>query len=296
MRKNVVFQSKGLNCSGWLYVPDNLEPGTRRPAIVMAHGLTAVKEQALPDFAERFAAAGFAVMVFDYRFFGESEGEPRSQVFPLEMVEDYRNAITWLSQRPEVVSDRIGIWGTSYSGGLVLHVATFDKRVKALVAQVPATLSPELHRAADPAAWERASKFLLEDRIQRYRTGVVNYMRVVAPEGEPCLLPGKEAFDGYMALQEAGPNWRNQLTVESVERMREFDPVHLVHLISPAALLLIPAENDSLIPISAVRGTYEKAGEPKTLSVLPIGHFEIYGEPWLSRAADLAAEWFRRYL
>jgi hypothetical protein len=94
MRKDITFTSKGLRCRGWLYVPDDLAEGQRSPTIVMAHGFSAVKEMMLPDFAERFAAAGFVTLAFDYRYFGDSEGEPRSQLFPLEQVEDVRNAIT----------------------------------------------------------------------------------------------------------------------------------------------------------------------------------------------------------
>lgn len=75
-------------------MPDDLKPGSKAPVIVMANGFTGVKEQVLPDFATRFVNAGFATLVFDYRYFGDSEGEPRSQNFPLELVEDCRNAIT----------------------------------------------------------------------------------------------------------------------------------------------------------------------------------------------------------
>src|SRR5579884_4519163 len=90
MRRDVTFRSQGLTCAGWLYVPDDLRPGERRPAIVMAHGFSAVKEMHLPNFAERFTAAGFITLVFDYRYFGDSEGEPRSQLFPAEQHEDYQ--------------------------------------------------------------------------------------------------------------------------------------------------------------------------------------------------------------
>lgn len=296
MRKNITFDSKGLRCSGWLYMPDDLEADQKAPAIVMAHGFTAVKEQGLSDFAERFVAAGFAALVFDYRYFGDSEGEPRSQVFPLEMVEDYRNAITWVSDQAQVDTQRIGIWGTSFSGGLVLYVGTFDKRVKTVVAQVPSTLNPESRRAINPELWDRAGEFLLRDRIERYKTGVVNYMKVVAPEGEPCALPGKEAYEGYMAIKELGPNWRNQVSLESLEKIREFDPVSLIHLMAPTALLLIPAEKDGLIPVDVVKSTYERAQQPKALLVLQIKHFDIYREPWLSKAADAAIDWFKKYL
>ncbi len=296
MRRNITFNSKGLRCCGWLYVPEDLEVGKEAPAIVMAHGFTAVKEQGLSDFAERFVAAGFVTLVFDYRYFGDSEGEPRSQVFPLEMVEDYRNAITWVSEQEEVDPQRIGIWGTSFSGGIVLYVGTFDKRVKAVVAQVPSALNPESRRAINPERWDSVGDFLLQDRIERYKTGKVNYMKVVAPEGEPCVLPGKEAFEGYMAIKELGPNWRNQVTLESMEKIREFDPVGFIHLMAPTALLLIPAEKDSLIPVDSVKETYEKAREHRAISILPTGHFEIYYEPWLPKAAGAAVEWFQKHL
>jgi dienelactone hydrolase len=296
MRKNITFTSKGLRCSGWLYVPDDLAEGQKAPAIVMASGFTGVKEQILPDFAERFVTAGFVTLVFDFRYFGDSEGEPRSQLFPLEMVEDYRNGISWVSDQPEVSPQRIGVWGTSYSGGLVLYVGTFDKRVKAVVAQAPSALNPESRRAMDPERWDNVGGFLLRDRIDRYKTGAVNYMKVVAPEGEPCVLPGKETFEAYMALKEIAPNWRNQVTMESLEKIREFDPVSLIHLMAPTALLLIPAEKDSLIPVDAVKATYKRAREPKAISVLPINHFAIYEEPWLSKAAGASIEGFKKYL
>lgn len=296
MRKNITFSSKGLRCRGWLYVPDDLAEGQKSPTIVMAQGFSAVKEAMLPDFAERFATAGLVTLAFDYRYFGESEGEPRCQLFPLEQVEDVRNAITWVSDQPEVDPQRIGLWGTSYGGGIVVYTATFDRRIKAVVAQVPATIGTEFRRAVDPKGWDARDAFYLRDRVERYRSGAVNYMKVVAPEGEPCVFPGKENYEGYMAGVETSPNWRNQVTIESLEKIREFDSARLVHWITPTALLLIPAEKDSLIPIDAVKETYERAREPKGLLALPIKHFEIYSEPWFSTAAGAAIDWFVSHL
>jgi fermentation-respiration switch protein FrsA (DUF1100 family) len=296
MRKNITFTSKGLRCRGWLYVPDDLAEGQKAPTVVMAHGFSGVKEMILPDFAERFVAAGFVTLAFDYRYFGDSEGEPRSQVLPLEQVEDVRNAITWVSGQPEVDPQRMGLWGTSYGGGIVLYTATFDKRVKAVVAQVPWAISPEFRRATDPEGWEARGEFVLQDRIERYKTGTVTYMKVVSPEGEPCIMPGQESYEAFMALKESSPNWRNEVSVEVLEKGREFDPVRLVHWIAPRALLLIPGEKDSLIPVKAVRETYERAGEPKGLTVLPVRHFEVYFEPWLTKAAVAAIDWYKKYL
>ena len=299
MCKDITFTSKGLRCSGWLYVPDDLKSGQKVPAIVMATGFTGVKEDVLPDYAERFVAAGFVALAFDYRFLGDSEGEPRSQVFPLEMAEDFRNAITWVSEQPEVDPRLIGVWGTSYSGSVAIWVGTFDRRVKAVVAQVPGAMhTPPMRRTSNPEGWDRLGELLIRDRIERYKTGVVNYMKVVALEGEPCYLPGKEAYNGVMAIVAKAPNWRNQITLESLEKMREFDAVSSIELLSPTALLLIPAEKESLSRsyMDAVKATYERAREPKNMIVLPIGHFEIYREPWLSKSADAAINWFKQYL
>jgi uncharacterized protein len=296
VRKDIVFDSQGLKCRGWLYLPDGVDREAKLPVIIMAHGFSGVKEQILPEIAERFADADFAVVVFDYRFFGASEGEPRCQLFPLEMVEDYRNAITWACQQPNVDPSRVGIWGTSYSGGLVAYAARVDRRVKAVVAQAPSIIGPEARRAVDPEKWESVGKFLIQDRIARYETGAANFMAVVAPEGEPCILPGKECYEAFMELKEVAPNWRNQITVESLEKIREFDPVSLIHMMAPTALLVIAAEHDSLISLSALRHSFDRAVEPKKMLILPIGHFEIYRDPWLSKATGNAVEWYREHL
>ncbi len=294
MRKKVTFESNGLNCSGWLYVPESSKG--KGPAVVMAHGLSAVKEQALPDYAEKLAGAGLVALIFDYRTFGESEGEPRCRLFPLEMVEDYRNAISWLSDRPEVDPQRIGIWGTSFSGSYVLFAGTFDRRVKAVVAQVPNVGTPRGRFERSPERWERDARMMADERTERYRTGIVEYVKIVSSDGEPCVIPGKSAYDFFMGSQAVAPNWRNQLTRESLEKTREFDPVGLIDLMSPTALMLIAGEKDELIALESVKKVFERAREPKELVVLPITHFEIYYEPWLSKAAEAAARWFTRYL
>src|ERR1700758_5175816 len=96
-RRDVSFLSQGVKCAGWYYVPSGLKDGEKRPAIVMAHGFSAVKEMYLDNYADKFADAGFVVIVFDYRHFGASEGEPRQEIFWYDQIKDYRNAVTWVS-------------------------------------------------------------------------------------------------------------------------------------------------------------------------------------------------------
>ena len=117
VRRDIEFDAEGVTLCGWFY----------------PHGFSAVKEMYLDAFAEVFAAGGLNVVVFDNRCFGASDGEPRQEIDPWAQVRDYRHAITYASTLPEVDPRRIGIWGSSYSGGHVLVVAAIDRRVKAVV-------------------------------------------------------------------------------------------------------------------------------------------------------------------
>jgi cephalosporin-C deacetylase-like acetyl esterase len=108
------------------------------PAIIMSHGFSATRHMGLPSFAERFQAAGFAVLLFDYRCLGDSDGDERGRIVPQEQHDDLRAAIGFLARQPGIDAARIGLWGTSYSGGHALFVGALDPRIKAIVAQVPA--------------------------------------------------------------------------------------------------------------------------------------------------------------
>jgi uncharacterized protein len=135
MREDVEFQAEDVTLRGWLYSPDGADGPA--PTVVMAHGFSAVKEMHLDRFAEVFAGAGLAVLVFDNRNLGASDGEPRQEIDPWAQIRDYRHAITYATTREEVDDARIGVWGSSYSGGHVLVVGAIDRRVKCVVSQVP---------------------------------------------------------------------------------------------------------------------------------------------------------------
>src|SRR4051812_2014287 len=131
-REDVSFEVDGTRIAAWLYRPDGATS-----CVVMAHGWTGVREQRLDAFAERFAAAGLAALVFDYRHFGASEGEPRQLLDIGRQHEDWVAAIAYARTRGDVDPDRIALWGSSFSGGHVVSVAARDRRIAAVVAQVP---------------------------------------------------------------------------------------------------------------------------------------------------------------
>src|SRR3954453_12192191 len=135
-RQDIEFPGeRGVNLRGWFYAAQG--SSTPAPVIVMMHGASGVKEMHLDDYAEYFAKAGFNVVAYDHQNFGDSDGSPRQEIDPVLQYRDLRNAITYATTRPEVDAARIGIWGSSLSGGHALVVAAIDKRVKAVVSQVP---------------------------------------------------------------------------------------------------------------------------------------------------------------
>ena len=157
-RKNIEFGVEGgVTLRVWLFVPGAKGPA---PAITMAHGYAGVKEHGLERFARAFAEAGFVVLVHDHRHFGASDGVERGDIDPWQQIADWRRAISFLESRPEVDAAQIGIWGTSYAGGHAIVLGATDRRLKAVVAQVPTISGFEqgLRRVAPDgiAALERA--------------------------------------------------------------------------------------------------------------------------------------------
>ena len=135
-RTDIAFEAEGgVTLRGWLYVPTG---GTGPyPAITMAHGYAGVKEHGLERFAEKFASNGFVVLLHDHRNFGASDGTPRQDIDPWRQIADWRRAISFLEHRDVVNAERIGLWGTSYSGGHALVLGATERRLRAVVAQVP---------------------------------------------------------------------------------------------------------------------------------------------------------------
>lgn len=297
MRRDVTIPSCGEKLAGWLYLPDDLAKGQRAPAIVMAHGLSAVKEMYLDAFAERFCAGGFVVTVFDYRYQGASPGEPRGRIFPHEQHDDYRNAITWTRQRPEVDPERIGIWGSSYSGGHVIHLAAFDRRVRCAVAQVPLVDGLENVRRLVRADNIPGFLAMLSDERERRmkEPDAVSYLPIVA-EDMNAVLPTPDSWEWFSETGKTrAPNWRNEITFESVEKLIQYNPASVIQHIAPTPFCLVVAENDVLTPIDLALVAFEKAREPKRCVVLRGGHFDAY-TVGIEASSGAALDWFREHL
>jgi fermentation-respiration switch protein FrsA (DUF1100 family) len=296
VRADIQFDANGVTLRGWLYTPD----GTSRPAptVVMSHGFSAVKEMYLDRFAEAFARAGLASLVYDNRNFGASDGEPRQEIDPWAQARDYRSAITYATTLPELDSERIGIWGSSYSGGHVLTVGAIDRRVKCVVAQVPLISGHENFRAlvrADFIAGFQAQ--FNADRVARFLGDTPAMVPVVdADPLAPSALPTPDSYSWFTATGESrAPSWRNEVTLRSVEMFTEYEPGTYLPWISPTPLLMCVAETDHLTVADIAIKAYELAREPKRLVILPGGHFDAYVAGF-DAASGAAIDWFTEHL
>lgn len=295
MRRDVEFRSEGRNLRGWLYEPEG--EAQSHPCIVMAHGLSGVKEQYLDHYAEVFAAAGLGALVYDHANFGSSDGLPRQEADPVLQRRGYRDAISFAETQAWVDPARIGLWGTSYSGGHVLEVAALDRRVRCVVSQVP-TISgyrSALRRTrADlvPALLSR----LDADRATRFRgEEPATFPAVSNDPHEGCAMAGSDAYVFFTETRDFAPTWRNTLTLRSAELARENEPAIHIARISPTPLLMIVADHDLLTATELCLEAYQRALPPKHLMLLAGGHFDPYVKLF-EQTSTAARDWFRTHL
>lgn len=296
MKRTIEFDTgDGITLRGWLQTPDE---GTGPfPAVVMAHGFSAVKEVFLDRYADVFCAAGLACLVYDHRNLGESDGEPRLEVDPWLQVQGYRDAITFLELQGEIDGRRIGVWGTSYSGGHVLPVAALDKRVRAVVSQVPFISGcANMRRVFREEEFEELRARFDADRRARFQGGAPAMIPVFGERGSVCALPSPEEWD---FIRDSGllgtPMWLNEVTLRSAEMMMEYEPGQYVEQIMPTPLLMILVTRDIVTPTDIALDAFRRAHEPKELLLIEGGHMEVY-DAQFDRGAAAARDWLVRHL
>ena len=295
-RTDVEFNAEGTTLRGWLYRPEGDGPV---PGVVMAHGFSAVKEMYLDSFAEVFAEAGLAALVFDNRNFGASDGEPRYEIDPWAQVRDYRHAITYLQTMPGIDRDRIGVWGTSYSGGHALVLGAIDKRIKAVVSQVPLISGfRNVQRLVRSDFLPGLRAGLDADREARFAGKEPGMLPVVAEDPlAPSALPTPDSWTWFTETGNTrAPSWSNQVTLRSVEMLTEYEPISFIDRVSPTPLLLVVAEGDVLTPSDLAFEAYERARQPKQLVILPGGHFDAYVGPDFDKSSSAARDWLVQHL
>ncbi|MFI5952794.1 alpha/beta hydrolase [Cryptosporangium sp. NPDC051539] len=301
-QREIEFISGGETVRGDLLLPEGEGPF---PVVVMAGGWCYVKELRQPQYAAEFVQRGFAALIFDYRRMGASAGEPRQHIDPWDQIEDYKNAITFASNQPELDADRIGIWGISYSGGHVLIVGATDPRVKAVVSNVPVIDGHEtMWRMHGTDRFRKLNAFVAEDRAKRTETGEYGYMAMSGVPANPddsfSVWPDNDVLAVFNELKATqAPRHEHRNTVASLEMLMEYDASTFAPRLIDKPVMMIVADADDITMWDQEIAAFKAIpSSKKELVVLPAtDHMTLYSNVTaLDYAAAAAGSWFDRHL
>jgi uncharacterized protein len=299
MRTDVTFPSSGLNLAGHLYTPDD-QTTARRPAIVVGHPGSGVKEQAAGLYAQRLARQGFVALAFDAAYQGESEGEPRGLEDPAHRVEDFKAAVSFLTTRHEVDPDRIGTLGICASGGYTLSATASDHRIKAVATVSGVDVARQFRDGADgaqdPAVFQAMLDAAGAARTAEARGEGVETFPIFPDTAEQARAAGGqhgfEGFEYYCTPRAQHPRSAKSLPWTSIDHMAFFDAFRFVGLIAPRPILLI-AGREAVTSWMSVEG-FQNARGPKELHWIDgASHVDLYDkDQYVTPAVAKLTEFF----
>jgi fermentation-respiration switch protein FrsA (DUF1100 family) len=295
MRRDISFKVDGLTCRGWYYRPDGVDEQMKLPVVILLTGFGGVKEFAISTFAELFVERGFAAIVYDNRYTGDSDGEPRGRIVPSLQHDDLRAAIGWALEQDNVDPQKIILWGTSFGGSHVLFVGALDPRASAVITVVAGLGPREALDRGDRATWDAMWKDLTAGFMKHNATGDDVAMPIVAPPGKPCLVRDEALSAWLRNMAHKAPKWPNRVTIESCIRTFEYTPTAFIDAISPRPLLMFAMSDDRIIPLRRQQEVFAQAGEPKRLEVFQGGHIDPYEDPLRSQVMSISIEWLAQH-
>ena len=296
------FDSGGARCDATHLVAGSatLETPAGRPCVVMAHGFGCTRDSGLDRFAGRFAAAGCDVLLFDYRGFGPSAGEPRQLVSHRRQRADYRAAVRCARALDGIDADRIVVWGTSYSGGHVVAVAAHDPRIAAVISQGGALDGLAILRKperSDPTASRTKGPRMVAAALLDVGRGLCrrppHTVAAVGAPGDFAMLTDATSYADYLDMM--GPTWRNEICARSLLTVPLNRPIRLASRVACPTLLII-AERDTVAPAAVVRDAASRIGTQAEVIAFDCPHFDIYRGDVFERSVDAQVEFLARTL
>lgn len=297
--EEVELLSHGIILRAGVYAPGTsaLKSAKGLPCIIMGHGLGGTRAAGLDPFARHFAEAGFCVVAFDYRGFGQSDGQPRQCVDIRMQQDDWHSTLSYVRSRPDVDPSRIGLWGSSFSGGHVVAVAVEDGDVAAISAQ-GAMLDglaafKHLLRENGLAAVLKLSRQASLDALRGKLGAKRITWPVVGAPGSQAVLTTPDSMSGYLAI--APPDWVNAITLSWALTLPLFRPNRMAAKLSCPTLICI-TEHDAVVPPAAMEDAAKQAGDNAEVKRYPIQHFEVYVGEGFKRAVADQTEFFTRHM
>jgi dienelactone hydrolase len=294
-RFDLVIDSHGEQLAAWLYRPDGA--GDRPvgvPCVVMAHGFSGTRADGLAPYAERFAAAGMAALVFDYRGFGDSSGQPRDVVDVGAQLDDWRAAIAHARTVPGIDPDKIALWGSSFSGGHVIEVAASDPGIAAVVAQVPFVDGLANLPRLGMANVARMTLVGLRDQLGALLGRPPHMLASVGPPGSLAVMTSPDAEPGFMALNPPGFEFRNEAAARIALRVGTYRPIKRAAAVRCPVFFAI-ADDDVVTPSDLADKAASRAPRAEVRHY-PGGHFDPYVGELFDRVAGDEAEFLAHHL
>ena len=283
-----------MTVAGNLFIPKNLNQKTKNPAIIVGHPMGAVKEQSANLYAQKLADRGFATLSLDLSFWGESERQPRNAVLPDVYAEDFSAAVDFLSTRPFIDKERIGVLGICASGGFVISAAKIDPRMKAIATvsmyDMGGVSRNALHHSQTVEQRKKIIEEAAEQRFVEFTGGQTKYTSGTVHELNASTDPiQREFYDFYrtprgeFTPKGSSPKLTTHPTLSSNIKFMNFYPFADIETISPRPMLFITGETAHSREFS--EEAYKLAGEPKELFIVPgAGHVDLYDRvnliPW----------------
>ncbi|MBC9250933.1 alpha/beta hydrolase [Pseudomonas alcaligenes] len=289
-RSDVRFPSAdGASCGAWLYLPDATKPA---PIIVMGHGLGSVRTMRLEVYAERFQAAGYACLVFDYRHFGDSDGLPRQLLDVKKQLQDWKAAVAYARSLKEVDGNQVIIWGTSFGGGHVLATAADDPQISAVIAQCPFTDGPASALAGPMITSLKVTNRALLDKVLSWFGAKPLFINIAGTPGSLALMTSWDALPGYMKLVPPSGDFTNHVAARIALQILPYMPGRAARRIAAPVLYCI-CEKDTVTPADAAV-KHARRTPNREIKLYNEGHFDIYVGGALERVLQDQLEFLGR--
>lgn len=291
-REDIEFSSGNGTCAAWYYRPSG-KSGVPYPCVVMAHGFGGQRELRLDAYAERFAKAGLAVLVFDYRHFGGSSGMPRQLINIRKQLHDWRAAVSYARSLEEVNPGRICLWGTSFSGGHVIRIAAWDRNIAAVISQVPFVSGLSVSMAGSLRQKLKLVYAGLKDLLYSY-FGKVYYVPAAGEPGSVAALTAPGAVEGIRKLYPAGFVPDERIAARVFLSMPFYNPGRWAWMLRMPLLVQV-ALKDTTVPPGPTQKAASRAHLVRSIAY-DIDHFDIYTGKNFERAVREQVEFLNEFL
>lgn len=290
-KTRVSFLSGGVECIGYLYRRANSTG--MQPCVVMGTGFGGTQDTpSIVANAQAFAVSGFMALTFDYRNFGESQGEPRQVIRIQEQLADFHAAVSFARSQAGIDPDRIALWGTSFGGGHVVTVAASDPRIAAVVAQVPFNGFPKKVEGRSADMTRKLLGAMVKDTIRGWLGQPPYYIRAVGNTGELAVMASPQAVQVIEGMD--SKTWRNEVAPRALFEMMRYKPSDWAPQLKMPLLVCVGEFDRESLGENTIE-LVEKAprGELKSY---PFAHYDIYRPEYRKQVISDQIEFLRKHL